>query len=561
MSQNHRGSRGNGVGDLGRLLLEKLGSDLGGLPTQSIENKPTKLEKKPFKQPKARHFAEGAVQPKRHRQRRRDVKDAVKPKALTVSPAQALGTIRISARALVEERRKVDKPQSPYERHKEALKQVKVALSDQLWTVEEPALPGASIDQSQALEGSWTRGADLLNSMGQEDGSIVLGFDLGTSSTKLIAHDPFAAGEPSCIIDCEPLLQYQQKFGLWRTAIWVDPISGQITTWPISGSVKISGFKGPYFMNEGHRTVAIGNLTGFTYEMAMAAFIAMTLNIAIVRLSEMWPSSDAPFVINSIRFGVPSVDLVSKCDLTGEKTLKLFSLGLKLAKQNRKLTVEIVKEAVNSPSYSSEQPHISLGTELCGALNGYLATKDKRVGPHWLVDVGAGTVDSCTVLIEDIDIIGKLHGRVATVEPLGAESWRIARNNGVDTATFQQALYATVFETFHTTRKIDISFDRTKKPENKVSFVLVGGGRHCDLHKDYLTREVKNKYLGRQWLTPNLSRVQGADMAGDPQMFLVAFGLSRHDGDWRAISFSSRGDDAPIPVGSYTDRYIDKDQC
>jgi len=561
MSQNHRDYRGNGVGDLGRLLLDKLGSDLGGLPNETIENKPAKSKKKPVKQPKAPHFAEDLVKLKQHRQKKRDAQHRNKPKSVTVSPAQALGTIRLSARALVEEQRKVNKTKSHYERNEEALRQVKIALSDQLWTVEEPTIPVASLDQSQVLEGAWNRGASILSSTGKNDGSIVLGFDLGTSSTKLIAHDPFAAGEPSCIIDCLPLLQYQRKFGLWRTAIWVHPISGQITTWPVSGGVKISGFKGPYFMNEGHRTVSIGKLTGFTYEMAMAAFIAITLNIAIVRLSEMWPARTGQIVINSIRFGVPSVDLVSKGDLTGEKTLKPFSLGLQLAKQSRTLTVETVKEAFNSPSYCSEQPHISLGTELCGALNGYLATKDKRAGPHWLVDVGAGTVDSCTVLIEDIDITGKLHGRVATVEPLGAESWRIAHNNGVDSATFQHALYATVFETFHKTRRIDISFDRTKKPENKVSFVLVGGGRHCDLHKDYMTREVKNNYLGRPWLTPNLSRVQGADQAEDPQMFLVAFGLSRHTGDWRAISFLSRGDDPPIPGGSYTDRYIDKDQC
>ena len=147
------------------------------------------------------------------------------------------------------------------------------------------------------------------------------------------------------------------------------------------------------------------------------------------------------------------------------------------------------------------------------------------------------------------------------MELLGVDSYRAAKRGGITDATFRSAVQEVSHNSvYRATAADDPAFDPRLSPDTVISFLYVGGGRHNPVHLDLFTAVPKDGYLGRTQITPALGNVLGLrDKIDDKPQFLVAYGLSRSEGEWRQITFPN--DTPTLRVQrTFGLPYVDKEQ-
>jgi hypothetical protein len=400
-------------------------------------------------------------------------------------------------------------------------------------------------------------GAERLRKRPKPDeAGFIVGFDFGTSCSKIVIHQP-GAGDLAYALPVPKHLQVREQGKeqdhLWRSMVWFDDGTGRFTLEPADGSRPLQGFKTGLIQSKGHRMTK-----GVTNAQAATAYLALMIAYVIGHHDLSAPAGfNRTRHFSRFHFGVP----VACKDEGGcvREFSRVLSAAFKLVPFAPEVDMARVREALQTATAemaaTSTTPFV-LFEELAGVIAGYRASPDSRRGPHVVVDVGAATLDVATFFIPDGDY--KIPVYMSAVELLGAEALTSARINEVPDATFRAACNQ------HTRRVLSFTFLRKDAdffPQNGIPkpLLFVGGGRLTDVHD--ATYQTYPKGLEAPRVTPLPGRNLRYDKNTDFARLLVAWGLSQEEIDLPLFKPPSQIEDEVRRVRDFSSKYVDKDLC
>lgn len=413
-------------------------------------------------------------------------------------------------------------------------------------------------DEELSIQSCVQTGAGRLRqcSVPDETGFLV-GFDFGTSSSKIVIHQPGAQNLAYALSVPQTLRAVEQGASqdhLWRSIVWYDANSGRFELYPSGGSTPVEGFKTGLIQSSGHRMM----VGGVTHTQAATAYLAMLIAYVIGHHYRSAPQGfDRSTQFSRFHFGIP---VACKDELgCADEFKRVLAAAFRLAPLADTLDLSMVKEVLKTATaddaISSETPFL-LFEELAGVIAGYRASPDHRTGPHVIVDVGASTLDIATFHIPEGD--HKILVFMSAVGLLGAEALRTARRVDVPDKTFRSACAHQTDHVLQFTRqRKDIDFQY----ENGIPkpLLFVGGGRLTDVHNPLYKNYSNALEAPRRTPEPgaNLSYDRNTDFA----RLLLSWGLAQEDLDLPLIKPPSEIEDEVRRHHDYRDKYVDKDMC
>jgi hypothetical protein len=439
----------------------------------------------------------------------------------------------------------------------EALTYVSARVDLSAMRGEAPCPTSIDADEAQALQACLHTGGELLHQTPEPDETgYLVGFDFGTSSSKIVVHQPGAGNLAYALTVPKTLRAVEQGLSqehLWRSVVWYDPANGRLALAPHGTATPIEGFKTGLIQSTGHRMAG-----GVTHAQAATAYLAMLIAYVVGQhRREAPPGFDRSNQFSRFHFGVPVAckDEAGCSDefkrvLTAAFHLAPFAEGLDL-----NLVKEALRDAKGGEAVSADTPFL-LFEELAGVIAGYRASPDHRTGPHVIVDVGASTLDVATFHIPDGD--HKVLVFMSAVGLLGAEALRAARQVDVPDPTFRAACAQ------HTRHVLSVTFHRKDAdffPLNGIPkpLLFVGGGRLTDVHDELYSNYPKGLEAPRR--TPEPGANLAYDHDTDFARLLLAWGLAQEELDLPQLKPPSEIEDEVRRHRDYRDVYVDKDMC
>jgi hypothetical protein len=246
----------------------------------------------------------------------------------------------------------------------------------------EAALP-ASIDTQEArhLERCLQTGAAILAQHPTPDeAGYLVGFDFGTSSSKVVVHQQ-GAGDLAYALPVPRPLQASElgicQQHLWRSVVWFHPSRSQFTLSPQDGSIPIHGFKTGLIQSQGNRMMT----AGVTHAQAATAYLALMVAYVVgFHQSETPEGFDGESHFSRFHFGIPVACLdEAKCAAEFRRVLVAAFNAAPFAAD---LDIQTVKAALGEAvdvTPSGDTP-FWMFEELAAVIAGYNASPDHRTG-------------------------------------------------------------------------------------------------------------------------------------------------------------------------------------
>lgn len=397
-------------------------------------------------------------------------------------------------------------------------------------------------------------GREILTARPKPDGlGFVVGFDFGTSASKIVVHQP-GAGELAYALPVPIELQATDgglsQEHLWRSTVWFDPERETFSLAPARGAVAIEGFKTGLIQSEGNRMPAMG----LTHSQATTAYLALMLAYLLGHHRLAAPAGfDRAAHFGRVHFGVPvACKEDSKC---ADEFSRVIDAAFRLAAVSGDITLSAVKAALSESGPASEpgkETPFVIFEELAAVIAGYCASRERRFGPHMVVDVGASTLDVATFYIPEGD--NPIPVYMSGVELLGAHALTAARRNNVPDETFKAACAA---HTSHVLSNTHLKKNASFAPMNGVAkpLLFVGGGRLTDVHSALYERY--HEGLEAPLQTPAPGRNLKCDKSTDFARLLLAWGLAQQEVELPILRPPSQVEGEMRSRRDYTDKYTD----
>lgn len=401
-------------------------------------------------------------------------------------------------------------------------------------------------------------GARTLRSHPEPDDlGYIVGFDFGTSSCKVVFHQP-GAGDLAYAMPVPWELRVEEagrrQDHLWRTVIWFDATTGQFLPFPEAGAVPVEGFKTRLLQQDMSEL-----LPGVTAAEVATAYLAFIFAYAIGHYKEAAPAGfrrDAHFA--RFHFGAPVASMEdSDCV---EVFRQVTSAAMQVAARSDRLLLPEIRSALASVApgepVTARTPCL-LFEELSAVVAGYRASPQHRTGPHVIVDIGASTLDIATFNV----LPGSGHVPVfyTSVELLGSDAHTSATRMGLDDDLFTRACQAQTEQVLEITRT-------RRDPQFAVNsgvlkpMLFVGGGRLDPVYERIYAGYEKG--LGAPRRTPLPGENLRYDRETDFSRLLLAWGLSQEDINLPRIKPPSQIEDwnSPSPRNPGSG-FVSKDDC
>ncbi|MFC7737564.1 hypothetical protein ACFQX4_17340 [Roseomonas sp. GCM10028921] len=397
---------------------------------------------------------------------------------------------------------------------------------------------------------------------------VVIGIDFGTSSTKVVARLPYAAGSPAFAVPVPPFAQAEAHPYLWVSRIWLSQ-DGIFSFTPLSGASVSFAIKA-HLLSGGHTAAPVltAGETAATAEEVAAAFLALQL-----RQTKGWLRTERAVVLRrgpirwSVNFGFPAASLDDPA--LRSRYERCVAAALALAEAREEVSLADVRATFAAVAGRAGELMAKAGAtlqpEIAAAVSGFANSTQLEDGLYTLVDVGGGTVDCCTFNLFKAET-GKAKCPVfnARVEMLGVEPSRICAADGEAAKDFVYLL--DIMQ-----RRVIWSTKRTRDPCSErwrtgLPVFLVGGGAASDTHRastlrldGWLKENVKSGCGARVWSLPppeNLDYPLCSDAS--VHRLAVAIGLSFPEVEIPEVQLPADIDDVgPAARSDYEARYIE----
>lgn len=388
----------------------------------------------------------------------------------------------------------------------------------------------------------------------------VLGVDFGTSSTKIVARLPFAAGTTAVAIPVPQTAQSDGHPHLWRTCIWVAP-DGSLSIAPKSGATRVDRLKTRIIANAGNA------LPDYEADELACGFLALQIQQArgwlLDRRADLFGRGPLRWWLN-VGFPAESLDLPT----LRARYEMIVAAAMDLSHERKRLTRQFVREALKAVAGSDKKRLADrngfLFPEIAAAVAGYASSSKRKDGLFAMVDVGAATLDVCTFnLFPDQQGLLKCPIFEADVSLLGVEVWRHCNEDVELKRFFPDEVELRQRKVIWTTKKE--RYRLSDRWSSGLPIFLVGGGSLSDVHVE-ATSKISGWLAGQGCGGAAIENLPPPDellfecAPGDVQRLAVAVGLSLFNTDIPQAKLPSEiTNDAAPAVRESIGNYISKD--
>jgi hypothetical protein len=335
-------------------------------------------------------------------------------------------------------------------------------------------------DDQRTIEERFLAAEALIDSGSvRDDGALelVIGFDLGSTSTKIVINFPYAEALGAFAVPAPTTLRAEDSGPhpyYWHTRLWKST-ENQYSLLPSDKCSEISGMKVD-FLNAGV------SIDGPTYtpvaaDINISAYVALMVRQALGWLSrELGPTLTKDGIRVSSNIGFPAEPHSKKDELF--RFQACFNVGLELALSKRKVDDATILECFGS----APKGRGVVVPEFIGAVMGYFSSTRKRSGTYFLCDFGGLTCD-CVFFGFTEDGSGTRVFRIygAQVKNYGAEVAIRLLNQGVSKYSFQRAIGTLLSST------LSEAYGRIGQSAmvwgGRTPLFWIGGGKHLSEYK------------------------------------------------------------------------------
>ncbi len=408
----------------------------------------------------------------------------------------------------------------------------------------------------------------------------VIGFDLGSSSTKIVVQLPNVRSGLAEAMPVPGYFRADKHPHLWITAIWLCPTTGEFSIHPQKGFLEISDIKTTLIGKRSKGSVAT-LVKGCDPDIVATAYIAFLLRLAVAWARfEAFDKRYADLGFRwSVNLGVPAATL------SEEKLRKRFASILAaawtLAESGVPITIKSIRTIQKTEPVISAKENLpgfpnaalSLIPEIVAEAMGMIKSRMAQRGLYFMVDIGASTLDACTFRISNSGSRGGFHLFTGGVRLFGtyAQKWI----SEID-ITSEQLKHACETLLRRIVWRTKIRCDKNAKEwETELPVLVCGGGSKDNFYEqsikgiDEMLKQHTNASGARIRPVPLPKNLATKCTPENYHRLAVAWGLSFQEFDVPEIDIPDHMDailEPPEPKNSvrrrpkYEENFVSKDQ-
>jgi hypothetical protein len=267
---------------------------------------------------------------------------------------------------------------------------------------------------------------------------VVVGFDFGTSSSKVVIRTPFHNSSKATPV-AFPTANGGTSYFL-PTTIWIDDASGKMTfNKPSTESRLVLNIKHNLVCNTGMQ----GDSPLHSQKIAVG-YIAMVLRYAREWFLKQHASIYSSFKLQwSLNIGLPSEDYSNE-DLTSSfQRVANAAWEMSIISDAADFNFDNCEKCLSSQDHQSllgsdDTAEVEVIPEIAAAVAGYARSNQRNEGLHLLVDIGAGTFDVCGFVLHERDGDDCYEILTADVRDLGTNIFAGSRLAWVEQTVLQR---------------------------------------------------------------------------------------------------------------------------
>ena len=353
---------------------------------------------------------------------------------------------------------------------------------------------------------------NALNNLNKEHQSatkeiidVVIGFDFGTSSSKIVVNFPFNGDIDTYAFPVPKELRADNHEHCWKSILFYDKASDYFDVIPSSENmIQLSEIKTSLMNTFSNKIILENKGLQWTSEHISVIYLGILL-----KLIKGWVISDiVPKYyknLNNIEYswelniGLPAAKL-NEDKIIGKYT-KIIHYAWIISNTNEKIKMTnylsfFANQTQTKPDFLNIRP------EVAAQSFGYIQSAMLDYGAYTVVDIGASTLDICVFNYVNIDDNEKQALFTANVDLLGAESinWIKIVNKQFNKKFLENDLQACIQSSFHTTL-INTKTTRAatlREWDTIMPVIICGGGKSSDLHLNALNscKKIWNNIAG-----------------------------------------------------------------
>ena len=332
---------------------------------------------------------------------------------------------------------------------------------------------------------------------------ITIGFDFGTSSAKVIVRFPYESEEPSFALPVPAELRADGHPHCWKTLLWIEPGTGQLTLSYKNGFEPITDIKTAAMADSSIGGQSAATSAGMTPEITCLAYIGLMLRIVkgwigCDILPKLGISPNQRQIYWELNMGLPA----SKKD--DPKIASRFNGIAKYAWNLSNHSMPLFAKDIQFLIFPQEEEHInadiSIRPEVVAQTIGFVQADIADFGYYATIDVGASTLDVCTFNFVNSKGEDRFNLFFSNVKLLGSEAanWIDIVNRQFEynfqSSDLKLAIKACFGETVIETKLKKIP--DAKIWSSSLPVFLCGGGRYSIIHNEALSEYSNNYNLG-----------------------------------------------------------------
>ena len=365
---------------------------------------------------------------------------------------------------------------------------------------------------------------------------IVIGYDFGTSSSKIIISFPYFSNLDSFAFPVPKEFRVNDHEHCWQTMLYFNNDTGIFEISPSSLNVEnINQIKTRLMQfDKKHSVVFRDGDNQMTIEYITTIYLSL-----MIRNIKGWILSDilSKYLKNyksyniqwNFNFGVPAASLDKKSNYFKN----IFSLSCRLSETTKDITpsnfISLSNESSSKNQISNAFP------EVVAQSIGFIEATKSDYGAYVMVDIGASTLDICIFNINPNAYRSKTSLFTASVKLLGAETinWIKEVNTKFDKSFSQNDLKKEIQKAFNDALIFTKKERAATLKEWKSSFpiILSGGGKYSNLHASTIknTKEWWKNYVSCNLIFPEIVMPENVKINCSKKEYhrlSVAYGLS-----------------------------------
>ena len=352
----------------------------------------------------------------------------------------------------------------------------------------------------------------------------VLGFDFGTTSSKIAVTLPYEVNSPTFIIDAPVSIQNEGKEYLWANCFWKQS-NDEFSLIPASSAVEYENIKSKFILSHPNEN---------DLQIVVTAYFATIIRYVKGFLIEKFPQFFYRKTNWEYNFGFPAASLNE--GYLQKRFNKVCSAAAYLVDENLEIKEDVVKDILIKFSQDNHASFVAskIFPEIAAAVSGYSNSINLEQGLFFIVDVGGSTVDCCLFkLLSDPEYGKKCFIYVADVQSLGSEVFKVMKG---EKKFFSKYLSVQMSSVIWKGKSQFAVTDSCWNEGRGLPYFFIGGGKYGELYQKTVSEldswgKKKGKFSGcyEKTLPSGNNFVFSGNSALSEQDYdrlLVAYGLS-----------------------------------